>query len=105
MSTIDFSWVDHATCSERTDLPWLRDSAEVSLWEAETMRALCGDCLVSDGCLAAVDTLKVCGGWWAGCDRDQEAQGATLGAWHPLLGGGSERQATLLDLDSIAGAA
>ncbi|GAB48716.1 hypothetical protein [Mobilicoccus pelagius] len=105
MSTIDFSWVDHATCSERTELPWLRDSAEISPWEAETMRALCDDCPVSDECLAAVDALTVCGGWWAGRDRDRDAQGATLDAWHPLLVGGSERQATLFDLDAIAGAA
>lgn len=105
MSTIDFSWVQRATCGGRAELPWLRDSVEISPWETETMRAVCSGCPVSAECLAAVTALKVCGGWWAGRDRNQDAQPITLDGWHPLFLDGSAYQGALFKLDLIAGAA
>lgn len=67
------AWAAAASCTARLDLPWTRDHADVSAWDAETMRAVCDGCPVVLDCLAAVDALDVTGGWWAGVDRDPHA--------------------------------
>ena len=64
------SWMDRAACANRPDLPWTLDAADVTPWQAASMRAVCDACPVLFDCLAAVDDLDVTGGWWAGNDRD-----------------------------------
>ena len=66
-------WTDRAACADRLDLPWTRDAADVTPWQAATMRAICSTCPALFDCLAAVDALDVTGGWWAGHDRDPNA--------------------------------
>ncbi len=73
MSTHDTNWMARAACASRLDLPWTLYAAEVTPWQAVTMRAICTDCPVLFDCLAAVDDLDVTGGWWAGADRDPRA--------------------------------
>lgn len=63
-------WTASAACAARTDLPWTTDAADVTAWQAETMRVVCRFCPALLDCLAAVDELDVTGGWWAGADRD-----------------------------------
>lgn len=74
-------WEAHAACAARTDLPWLTDAANVTGWQAAAMRAVCDACPVVLDCLAAVDALDVCGGWWAGADRDPDALDPARPAW------------------------
>lgn len=62
------AWAASAACAGRLDLPWTRDTADLTAWQAETMRATCAACPVLLDCLAAVDDLDVTGGWWAGRD-------------------------------------
>lgn len=71
-------WSGRAACADRLDLPWTTDAADVTAWQAATMRAICADCPALFDCLAAVDDLDVTGGWWAGTDRDPHAQTAHL---------------------------
>lgn len=66
-------WSASASCAGRLDLPWTTDAADVTAWQAETMRVVCRMCPVVLDCLAAVDELDVTGGWWAGVDRDPNA--------------------------------
>ena len=73
-------WTASAACARRTDLPWTRDAADVTPWQAETMRVLCRACPVLLDCLAAVDELDVTGGWWAGADRDPHTPDAATTA-------------------------
>ncbi|MDO5699722.1 MAG: WhiB family transcriptional regulator [Dermatophilus congolensis] len=76
--TTSTQWTARAACAGRLDLPWTTDAADVTLWQAATMRAICADCPVLFDCLNAVDDLDVTGGWWAGHDRDPAAQTAHL---------------------------
>ena len=69
-------WFTSAACSARLDLPWTRDLADVTPWDAATMQAVCDGCPVVLDCLAAVDRLDITGGWWAGHDRDPHAHTA-----------------------------
>lgn len=71
--TPDTAWMAGAACARRPDLPWTTDTADVSAWDAATMRTLCQHCPVLFDCLDAVDYLGVTGGWWAGRDRDPYA--------------------------------
>ncbi|WP_407568258.1 hypothetical protein QK900_03595 [Arsenicicoccus dermatophilus] len=73
MTTTSADWTSRAACAGRLDLPWTRDLADVSAWDAESMRATCAACPVVLDCVAAVDDLDVTGGWWAGRDRDPHA--------------------------------
>lgn len=73
-------WTAAAACARRTDLPWTRDAADVTPWQAETMRVVCRACPVLLDCLAAVDELDVTGGWWAGADRDPHTPDAATTA-------------------------
>lgn len=75
-------WTGRAACARRLDLPWTTDAADVTPWQAETMRAVCSGCPVLFDCLAAVEDLAVTGGWWAGHDRDPSAD-APHHAGHP----------------------
>lgn len=71
-------WAARAACAGRLDLPWTTDAADVTPWQAVTMRAVCAGCPVLLDCLAAVDDLDVTGGWWAGRDRDPNADTSHL---------------------------
>lgn len=73
MNTHNTHWTARAACASRLDLPWTLDAADVTPWQAATMRAICADCPALFDCLAAVDDLDVTGGWWAGADRDPHA--------------------------------
>lgn len=76
------TWTTRAACADRLDLPWTTDTADVTPWQALTMRAVCDSCPVALDCLAAVDDLGVTGGFWAGADRDpQVAQLALPAEW------------------------
>ena len=74
-------WQAHAACAGRPDLPWLTDAAHVTAWQAAAMRAVCEACPVVLDCLAAVDALDVCGGWWAGADRDPDTLAPVPPEW------------------------
>ncbi|MDO5698610.1 MAG: WhiB family transcriptional regulator [Dermatophilus congolensis] len=78
MSTHDSNWMRRAACASRLDLPWTSDAADVTPWQAATMRSICDRCPVLFACLDAVDVLDVTGGWWAGTDRDSHAGTAHL---------------------------
>ena len=83
MSTHDTAWMARAACAGRLDLPWTLDAVDVTPWQAATMQAICDGCPALFDCLAAVDDLDVTGGWWAGSDRDPNADLAHLAppAW------------------------
>ena len=68
-------WPARAACADRLDLPWTTDAADLTTWQMAPMRAVCGDCPVVPGCLAAIDALDITGGWWAGADRDPDTAG------------------------------
>ena len=83
MSTHDTNWMARAACAGRLDLPWTLDAVDVTPWQAATMQAICDGCPALFECLNAVDDLDVTGGWWAGADRDPNADLAHLAppAW------------------------
>jgi hypothetical protein len=76
------AWQTLAACGARTDLPWTAD--DVTVWDAETMRAICAGCLVLTQCAAYVDQSDVCAGWWAGHDRDPDHAEPQAPAWVPV---------------------
>lgn len=81
-------WESSAACADRLDLPWTSDRADLTDWQAASMTAVCQACPALLDCLAAVDTLGVTGGWWAGTDRDPLAVDPTSLVpltWRPLL--------------------
>lgn len=83
MSTHDTHSMARAACAGRLDLPWTLDAADVTPWQAATMQTICHGCPALFDCLNAVDDLGVTGGWWAGSDRDPNADLAHLAppAW------------------------
>lgn len=71
-------WTTYAACADAPHLPWLRDSAEVSAWDALTMSVVCDSCPVKELCETAAQDWGVTGGWWAGRDRDPRAARTVL---------------------------
>lgn len=106
MTTPATPWEADAVCATRLDLPWTRDRADVSAWDAETMRTICGGCPVLADCAAAVTRFDVTGGWWAGTDRDPETidpDALVPLTWRALLHGDHAIGAQgALDLDHLA---
>ncbi|MGL4178585.1 MAG: hypothetical protein ACRCSN_21205 [Dermatophilaceae bacterium] len=79
------AWRSLGSCGARTDLPWTTDAADVSPWDAETMRATCQACPVLAECTAAAEGMT--GGWWAGHDRDPDAEEPPAVSWVPIRSG------------------
>lgn len=88
---VDAQWQAGAACRDRLDLPWTTDAADVTAWDADAIRSVCSSCPVRVACEAAVFALGVVGGWWAGTDRDPDAQEPAPPSWVPVRVGRSGR--------------
>lgn len=87
---LNATWMQHATCRVRPELPWTIDSADVSAWDALTMRTVCDRCPVRAACVAMATTDDVYGGWWAGADRAADAEVVPSPSWVPVRDGVSQ---------------
>lgn len=70
---IDGDWTAKASCSSLPHLPWTRDEVDIAAWDALTMTVVCDNCFVREDCEAAVRSWGITGCWWAGRDRDPQA--------------------------------
>ncbi|MDE9367318.1 WhiB family transcriptional regulator [Luteipulveratus sp. YIM 133132] len=86
----DSEWMTWACCATRPDLPWTTDAEHVSPWDALTMRQVCASCPVRLACLAHVQEVPECGGWWAGADRDPNAVTLAAPAWETARNGAAQ---------------
>ncbi|WP_425412299.1 WhiB family transcriptional regulator [Luteipulveratus mongoliensis] len=75
--------MDGAACTTRPDLPWTDDAADVSPWDALSIRETCATCPVRLACAAHAYARGVTGGWWAGADRDPDAASVPEPTWDP----------------------
>jgi hypothetical protein len=64
---LNYRWMEHAACLDRTDLPWIVDRPGAS--ERLEMAAVCASCPVLAECQGFAIRARVTAGFWAGAAR------------------------------------
>lgn len=78
----DREWMDAGSCLRRADLPWTSDISSMTATEATiqtaAMTEVCSTCPVLARCAMYALDFNVCGGFWAGTNRENSGSARKL---------------------------